>query len=74
MQRSANYETDNGAISIRPNMKIELDEKTNKNKVTTELAYITIFTNTGKVHINRELVKEIREILEAIEDNYINKA
>lgn len=65
MKRSADYETDNNAISIRPNMVDYEDGR--------RLGYITIFTSTSKMHINAELVKEVREILEAIEEQYLTK-
>lgn len=62
MRKSANYETNNGVIQVRPN----LDE-------SGELAYITIFTPSSKVHINVELVDEIMDILVAITERYILK-
>lgn len=66
MKRSANYETDNGVITVRPNM---VDQEAGEQL----MGYITIFTTTSKIHVNREYVKELREILEAIEERYINQ-
>lgn len=62
MRKSANYETDNGVIQVRPNV----DEN-------GELTYVTIFTPSSKVHINVELVDEMLEILSAIVQRYILK-
>jgi hypothetical protein len=68
MKRSADYETDNGAIRVRPNMAWDRESG---NYIGDNIAYITIFTSTSKVNINVEQVKEVREILEAIEERYI---
>lgn len=68
MKQSADYESDNGAIRVRPNMLW------NDNKEPTgELAYITIFSTTSKVNINASQVTELREMLEAVEQRYIKK-
>lgn len=73
MKRSANYETNNGVIQVRPNMVQTKDGVTYKPSGEPEFAYLTIFTNTSKIHVNKEYVRELIEILEALEARYITK-
>lgn len=68
MKRSADYVTDNGVITVRPNMIHD------ENEDYPHLAYITIFSPSSKVHINVELVNELKEILDAIDQRYISKS
>jgi len=73
MKRSANYETNNGVIQVRPNMVQTKDGVTYKQNGEPEFAYMTIFTTTSKIHVNKEYVRELIEILEALEARYITK-
>lgn len=70
MKRSADYESDNTVIRIRPVMTQPLDKKDKP-----ELAYITMFVgSSGRlVHINNEMISELIEMLQAIEARYITK-
>ena len=72
MKRSADYETDNGVIRVRP-VNVDINEKDTGKILSREFAYITIVTTTSKIHINKEYIPEIIDILKSIEERYINQ-
>ena len=68
MIRSMDYENDKGNIRVRP-VVIPSENK----KQQPELAYISIFTTTSKVNINRDDIAEVIEILEAVKEQYLDR-
>lgn len=59
MKKQQMYVSDNGVISVKPNMTDN-----------DELAYITIYAGSGKVHINAGLVDELLLLLATIVEDY----
>lgn len=59
------YETSNKIIKVSPRL-------VDATKPESGLAFIRIFSPSSAININKDLIKEVREILEVIEERYID--
>lgn len=70
MRKAVDFESDDPRIlRIRPHMM----KPFTKQNPSGELAYITIYTCTSKIHINRDNVAELAEMFTAVKETYIDK-
>ncbi len=61
MRKNLIYESENGVIVVKPNITHGTED---------DLAYITIFAGSGKIHVNASLIDELLLLLATVLEDF----